>query len=155
MTDMIAASESPATATAAEWTTTFETLKARYPKVREAILVALHILIQNPEISLDDAKAQAKLHGTRITAASVASAQRLLRRQDGAPEPARGKAPAAPTAPTRRTGRPRAAATYTTDPEALIRTVAEQIRRQSDAEAERLRAAVHKAIAVLQAAIEA
>ena len=61
-------------------------LEVRYPKVREPILVALHILTQNPDISLDDAKAQAALHGTRITAASVAGARRLLSRQDGEDE---------------------------------------------------------------------
>lgn len=153
MTDTMTAPESPATG----WNTAFHALKTRYPRVRETVLVALHILSQNPGIALDDAKAQAALHGVRITAASISAAQRLLDRQDGAqgaPAPAKTKAR---TTPQRETGRPRRprVATANADPEAMLRAVADRIRSQGVAEAKRLRAAVRKAIAVLQAAIEA
>ena len=53
------------------WDEQFAAIKARHPNVRDAILVALHIVSQNPDIELADAKAQAALHGVRITAASV------------------------------------------------------------------------------------
>ncbi|MEQ1634054.1 MAG: hypothetical protein ABL997_16875 [Planctomycetota bacterium] len=60
------------------WTTQFADLKQRFPKVREPILVAIHILTQEPYISVDDAKARAAMHGVRITAASVNGARKLL-----------------------------------------------------------------------------
>lgn len=137
-------------ATSDTWDAQFAEPKTRYPKVREPIHVALYIITQNPGIKLHDAKAQAKLHGARITAASAAAAQRLLSRQDGtggASLPARRKASnAAPAATTRRTRRPRATASKATDPEALIREVADKIRGQGAAEAERLRSAMRKAL---------
>ena len=95
MTETLTVPESPASST--DWNTAFQTLRARYPKVREAIVVALHILMQNPDISLDDAKAPASLHGVRITAASVPAAQRLLSRRSS---PRRARA--GPRSPTRR-----------------------------------------------------
>ena len=118
--------------------------------MREPIVVALNILTQNPDISLDDAKSQAQLHGARITAASVAGAQRLLSRQDGllAPTPPRTKA----ATTTRRAPRSRKS-DADLDVEALIRATAGKIEAQGSAVAGRLREAMRKAIAVLEAAV--
>ncbi len=44
MTDTMTTPESPAT----EWNTAFHALKTRYPRVREAVLVALHISPRTP-----------------------------------------------------------------------------------------------------------
>ena len=132
------------------WTEQFAELKARYPKVREPILVALHIITQNPEISLDDAKAQAAVHGTRITAASVSAAKRLLSRQDNATVTPTHTTPA-PRKPAAR--RPRASSAPT-DVESMIRQVAGKIRAEGDAEAERLRVAMRKAIDLLTEAVQ-
>ena len=133
----------------------FAQLKARYPKVREPILVALHILSQNPDIDPDDAKAQAALRGVRITAASLNAAQRLLSRQDGAPAvaatPARARRNGAVAATKPQPRRPRAAKPDL-NAEALIRGVVSKIQDQGNAETERLRDAMRKAIAVLEAA---
>jgi hypothetical protein len=130
-------------------------LKARYPKVREPILVALHILAQNPGVGIDDAKAQAALRGVRITAASLNAAQRLLSRQDGAPAvaatPARARRNGAVAATKPQPRRPRAAKPDL-NAEALIRGVVSKIQDQGNAETERLRDAMRKAIAVLEAA---
>lgn len=143
--------ESP-TATDA-WTAQFADLKKRFPKVREAILVALHILMQDPDVSIEDAKARAAMHGVRITAASMNGARRLLDNQGGADDaqdapvaakPER-KAPKRPARPA-----PRATAT---DAETLIRTVVGKLTVQASVEADRLRAAMRKAIEVLQAAV--
>ena len=136
-------------------TDAFEALKARYPKVREPIVMALHILTQAPNISLDDAKAQAAARGIRITAASVSAAQRLLSRQDAgdAPKAApRPQAKAVPTAPTAaRTRRPRAAKEI--DAQALIKQVVDRIQDAGSAETQRLRDGIQKAIGALQAVL--
>lgn len=127
------------------WTQQLDALKTRYRHVREPVLAALNILLHEPSVDLDDAKARAQVHGVRITAASVAAARRLIDRMDGAePKPAR-KTPAAAR-------RPRAASTAT-DPEALIRGLVTKLQDQENAEAERLRAAMRKAVSVLQAAV--
>lgn len=135
------------------WNTAFENLRARYPKVREPIVVALHILMQNPDVALADAKAQAALHGARITAASVAAAQRLLSREDQLPAAAPTPVKSTPTTPARVR---RAAKNETTlDIEGLIRGTAARISAQGAADADRLRVAIRRAIDVLQAAVGA
>jgi hypothetical protein len=139
------------------WADQLEQLRARYKHVREPILVALNILLHDPGISLDDAKAQAATRGVRITAASVAAAQRLLSRRDdaddGADEPRAKGAAEAPRSPaTRRTRRPRPAKEV--DPEALIRGLVGKIQQQGNAAADRLREVMRRAIAMLQAAVE-
>jgi hypothetical protein len=93
-----------------------------------------------------DPKAQARLHGVKITAASVNAARTLLSRMDAAPA-----APKTTTAPTPRTRRPRTAG-IPFDAEALVRSVVAKIQGQGSVEAQRLREAMRKAIAVLQAA---
>ena len=137
------------------WTAQLGHLKSRYRHVREPILVALNILLHDQSIALDDAKAQAVLHGTRITAASVNAAKTLLAKMD-AQDIAAGaqREPAVPptTRPARPARRPRAADTHV-DAEALIRGVVAKIQGQGNAEADRLREAMRKAIATLQAVL--
>ncbi len=141
------APQPPSRPSTVSWDAAFAELKARFPKLREPIVVALHILMQNPDIALDDAKARANLHGVRITAASIAAAQRILTKQE--PVPAT-KAPAVPPAPKAAPRRERTA--VASDPAGMIQQVVARLQQQSDAEAERLRVAIRKAIAVLQAA---
>lgn len=65
----------------------------------------MNILVHDENISVDDAKAQAALHGTRITDASLNAAKTLLARmdaQDIAAEAPRAPAAPAPTRPARR-----------------------------------------------------
>ena len=131
-----------------DWNAQFAALKARFPKVRETIVFAFHVLQSNPDIALDDLKAQAKLHGIRVTASSVTAAERLLA-TNGA---AAGSAPSPAAATPRRTRRPRAAAAPL-DVESLIRTTVGKIQDQGAAESERLREAMRKAIGVLQEAV--
>ena len=133
----------------ATWDSQFAALKARFPHVRDAILTALHILSQNPDVTDDDAKAQAALLGTRITAASIAGARRLVAKQDT--RPAAAPPAAAPVAPTR-ARRPRAG-DAAVDAEALIRGLVGKLQGQGSAETQRLKDAIRKAIAVLQAAV--
>jgi len=63
------------------WNDLFDELKSRYPKVREPIVAALATLMQDPDIDPEHAKAVAAANGIRITAASIAGAQRVLARR--------------------------------------------------------------------------
>ena len=143
------------TTTTRPWNDLLDELKARYPRVREPIVAALAVLMQNPDIDVDHAKAVAAANGVRITAASVAGAQRLLARQDGAAAPKVPRTPkAAVMAATPQPGRVRRlrAAAKEVDAEALIKQVVGKIQDAGHAEAERLRDAIQKAIVVLRAA---
>jgi hypothetical protein len=143
----------PATDT---WAKQLEQLKARYKHARPPILVALNILLHNADVSAEDAKAQAALHGARITAASISAAQRLLSRMDAPPAAtapnAAQPAAAATATPTRASRRPRAA-DAPIDAESLIKNVVARIQGQGNVEAERLRNGIRKAIAALQATL--
>lgn len=137
----------------ASWDTAFAALKARYPKVKDSIVFCIHALQANPDIALDDLKAQALMHGIRITGASVTAAQKAMVGTSAAK--AATMPAAAPTqaeAPPRRVRRIRAPEANV-DPAAMIHQVVAQLQQQSGAEAERLREAIRKAIAVLQAAV--
>lgn len=133
------------------WSSQLAQLSSRYKHVRAPVLAALNVLIFDPNASVEDAKARAALHGVRITAASVAAAQRLLSRMDG-PGTATPIAATAPKATPAHTPRRPRAVDATLDTEALVRGVVAKIQGQGSAEAERLREAMRKAIAVLQAA---
>jgi len=143
-TNMTTTDSAPASDT---WATQLEQLRARYRHVRPPILAALNVLMHNENISNDEAKAQAALHGVKITAASISAAQRLLSRQDGVPAtPAPTPAAPAPRRPARRaqpTGIP-------FDAEALIRATVAKLNAQGDAAAQRVRDGIRKAIAVLE-----
>ena len=137
------------TPTTNNWNHEMAQLKARYKHVREPVLVALNILMHDQNIAIEDAKAQASLHGVRITAASVNAARTLLSRMDS-PVAATPTAKSEPTAPVRSARRVRA---EPVDAEVIIRGFVAKLRGQGNAEAERLREGIRKAIAVLEAAV--
>ena len=151
MTDL-AAEPIPATAPDT-WSQQLAQLKARYKHVRPAVLVALNILLHDENIDLGDAKAQAQLHGVRITAASMNAARTLLSRMDSpatvaAPVPATTTIVAPARAP-RRHREPQAPL----DAEAMIRGFVERVNAEKQAEVARLKDAVRTAIAALQAVV--
>lgn len=135
------------------WTTQLEQLRARYKHVRPPVLAALNILINDQNISVDDAKAQADQRGVRITAASLNAAKTLLSRMDATPAPATAAKHQVPTSRSTPAPRRPRAADAPVDPETLIRGVVAKLQTQGNAETERLRDAMRKAIAVLQAAV--
>ena len=141
-----------ATATTAPdtWTDELAALKARYPHVRAPILAALNLLLTDPNITDDDAKARAAMRGVRITAASINGARNLMaKRETVAPtEPTAAPAAERPARP-RRERAPEPAV----DAEALIKQVVGKLQAQGNAEAERLRDAMRKAMAILQTAM--
>lgn len=132
------------------WTQQIDALKARYKHVREPVLVALNILLHDGNVGLDDAKARANLHGVRITAASINAARTLQARMDSPAQPSTNGKPAPPARPARRARAHEKGA----DAESLIRGFVEKLLGQGNAEADRLREAMRKAISVLQAAVE-
>jgi hypothetical protein len=128
------------------WNQQLEQLRTRYRHARPAVLVALNILLGNPDIADADAKAQADVHGFRITAASLGAARVLLSRMDSA-------TPAPVSASSAKPARKARPADPTNDAEALVRTFVAKLQNQGNAEVDRLRDAIRKAVAVLQAAI--
>ena len=142
----------PEPTTTQPWNDLFEELKTRYPKVREPILAALAVLMQDPDIDAEHAKAVAAANGIRITAASIAAAQRLLERQDATTEVAPHKDKPAKAVAKARPGRPARRPEANLDVEALIRATAERIQAQGNVETDRLRSAMRQAIALLEAA---
>ncbi len=131
------------------WTDEIAALKARHPHVRDPILAALNLLLTNPNITDDDAKARAAMRGVRITAASINGARNLMAKRETA------AATEAPAPPGERPTRPRRerAPEPAVDAEALIRQVVGKLQAQGNAEAERLRDAMRKAMAVLASAL--
>ena len=134
------------------WTDEIAALKARYPHVRDPILAALNLLLTDPNVTDNDAKARAAMRGVRITAASINGARNLMAKRETA-------VPIEPTATTaaERPARPRRerAPEPAVDAEALIKHVVGKLQAQGNAEAERLRDAMRKVVAILQAAIGA
>ena len=145
---MTATETMPAPTTTDLWANEMAHLRSRYKTVREPILAALNLLLQDANITDDDAKARAAMRGIRITAASINGARNLLAKRDTAG--AATDAPARPATTTVRRVRP---APAEIDAEGLIRQVVGKLQSQGTAEAERLREAMRKAVAVLQATL--
>lgn len=145
------------TTTTDTWTAEMAQLRARYKTVREPILAALNLMLQDPDISDDDMKARAAMRGVRITAASINGARNLLAKRDGAQEAAATPtspiaAPATAPAPVRAARQVRAAEPGL-DAAAMISQVVAKLQMQGGIEAERLKDAIRKAIQVLATAV--
>lgn len=139
------------------WTAEMAHLRGRYKTVREPILAALNLLHQDPNITDDDAKARAAMRGVRITAASINGARNLLLKAGDAQ--ATTATPTTPATSSSTAAAPQRAARRarpvegSVDAEALIRQVVGKIQGQGNAEAERLRETIRKAVAMLSTAV--
>jgi hypothetical protein len=132
------------------WTKQLEQLRTRYKHLRPAVLAALNVLVHDENVADDDAKARANLHGVRITAASLNAARTVLSRMDAPPL---AQASKVATPPPARAPRPQRSTEIPFDAEALVRGVVAKIQGQGNAETERLREGIRKAIAALQATL--
>lgn len=148
MTDMMTAPVSPTHNNT--WDAQFALLKARFPKAKDSIVFCIHAMQTNPGITIDDLKAQAAMHGIRVTAASASAANKMLAEQSGARVATTVMPLAVPTSPRQRRV---PANSGPLDVEGLIRATVGKLQEQGNSEAERLRGAVRRAIAVLEAAI--
>ena len=134
------------------WAENLAAQRARFPNAKDSILFAIAALQDNPDIAIDDLKALASQQGIRVTAASVNAAKRLL-------DPENATTPVvAPAglnlAPAReRLARRVRAAEAPLDANALIQDLVAKIQAQGNAEVERMREAVRKAISALEAAV--
>jgi hypothetical protein len=83
------------------WAATFDGLRRRFPRVRDTVLLCVHVLEHGEDAGLDALKARAALHGLHVTGASLNAARRLLRHQAAPPSPAPARLlPATPTTPS-------------------------------------------------------
>ena len=69
---------SPAPAEPDPWAADLARLRARFPKANASVLICIHALQQEVDVSLDDMRARAALHGIRVTAASLMAGRRAL-----------------------------------------------------------------------------
>ena len=134
------------------WAENLAEQKARFPNAKDSILFAIAALQDNPDIAIDDLKTLASQQGIRVTAATVNAAKRLLD-PEHATTPV-GAAAGLDSAPAReRLTRRVRAADAPLDANALIQDVVAKIQAQGNAEVERMREAVRKAISALEAAV--
>ena len=134
------------------WAEDLAAQKARFPNVKDSILFAIAALQDNPDIAIDDLKALASQQGIRVTAASVNAAKRLLD-PEHTTTPVVAPAGLNPVHARERLARRVRAADAPLDANALIQDVVAKIQAHGNAEVERMREAVRKAITALEAAV--
>ena len=117
-------------------------------RLGQTVVLQTDCFVGRLHITDDDAKARAAMRGVRITAASINGARNLLAKRETA-APIEAPAQAAERPARRRERAPEPAV----DAEALIKQVVGKLQAQGNAEAERLREAMRKAMAVLASAV--
>lgn len=133
------------------WDAQFRDLKARFPKAPDSVIFAIHGVQQNPSVALADLKAQADMHGIRITAASVSAANRLLTAFNTATRKTVARKTRVQPSIPRNVRRARAAnmgsALNTAD---QIKQIVTRIQADAAGEASKLRDAVSQCVRILQ-----
>lgn len=151
---IVSESETTGTPVAETWTAILDTLRRRSPGQKDSVLFCTYKLQQNPDLSLRDFRAEAELYGIPMAGRALHSARVLLGLEQ--PTPPRAKAvavePVADEAPRRRRPRIREA-----EPESSIEdqvmSAVRHIQSAAGEEADKLRAAMRQAIALLQRAL--
>ena len=135
------------------WHSQFAELRSRFPGTKDSVLFCIHALQQDPGIQVDDLKAQAGMHGFRVTTASVAAAQRLLAPAGpaAAPTPRADQLAAEPGNRVRRS-RIRKPEPQV-DLETMLRQVVAKASETGVAKVAKMRAAIQRSIEVLRAAV--
>ena len=136
------------------WEGILATLRRRYPGQRDSVLFCIYKLQHNPELTLRDFGAEAKLHGIATAGRALHSARQLLGLIKEAPA---RTAPVEPTAAPADQPRRRQRLPEPDDGGASIETkvmaAVRQIQSAAGVESEQLRAAMRQAIAILQRAL--
>lgn len=140
------------------WDGILDTLRRRYPGQKDSVLFCIYKLQQNPDLTLRDFGAEARLYGIPTAGRALHSARVLLGLVKEAPAPAMPVIEELPTQrdlPTQRRRRERApepddgGASIETKVMAAVR----QIQSAAGAETEQLRTAIRQAITILQRAL--
>ncbi|HZN37394.1 MAG TPA: hypothetical protein VFD82_01250 [Planctomycetota bacterium] len=136
------------------WEGILEALSRRYPGQKHSVLFCIYKLQQNPDVALRDFRAEAELHGIPVGGRTLHAAKELLGLNK---PPATSTAPAAETAPAtatqrrrQRAGEPEGSGSI----ESKVLAAVRQIQSNAGAEAEQLRAAIRRAITILQQALD-
>lgn len=146
------------TATADSWDGILANLRSRYPGQKDSVLFCLFKLQGNPELGLRDFREEAALYGIPMAGRALHSAKVLMGLATVKPR-AKREAPteqpaSTPNTPIARTRRLRAGVDTADDSiESKVLDAVRQIQSAATAEADDLRKAVRKAIAILQRAV--
>ena len=139
-------------ATTDTWEGILEALGRRYPGQKNSVLFCIYKLQQNPDVTLRDFRAEAELHGIPVGGRTLHSAKGLLglnKQPAASSAPATGEA-AGPARRRQRANEPDASDSI----ESKVLAAVRQIQSNAGAEAEQLRTAIRRAIALLQQALD-
>lgn len=145
-------SETRTPASTDSWEGILETLRRRYPGQKDSVLFCIYKLQTNPDLTLKDFAAEAKLYGIPTAGRALHSARLLLGLIKEAPAAAEPVFEELPVARRRRERTPEpddGGASIETKVLAAVR----QIQTAASSEAEQLRSAIRQAIAILQRAV--
>lgn len=133
------------------WEGILETLRRRYPGQKDSVLFCIYKLQQNPDLTLRDFAAEAKLYGIPTAGRALHSARQLLGLIKETPlaQPVLEEVPVARRRRERTSEPDDGGASIETKVLAAVR----QIQSAASSEAEQLRAAIRQAIAILQRAV--
>ena len=134
------------------WEGILEALSRRYPGQKHSVLFCIYKLQQNPDVTLRDFRAEAELHGIPVGGRTLHAAKELLglNKPQAAASPAAETTPATPARRRQRTGEPGAGDSI----ESKVLAAVRQIQSNAGAEADQLRDAIRRAIAILQQALD-
>jgi hypothetical protein len=133
------------------WEGILEALSRRYPGQKHSVLFCIYKLQQNPDVTLRDFRAEAELHGIPVGGRTLHAAKELL----GLHKPPAAATAAAETTPATTRRRQRASEPGTGDSiESKVLAAVRQIQSNAGAEADQLRDAIRRAIAILQQALD-
>jgi len=133
------------------WDGFLETLRRRYPGQKDSVLFCIHKLQQNPDLTMRDFAAEARLYGIPVAGRALHSARQLLGLIKDAPAvPLLEEVPGP--------GRKRRDRTPEADDggasiESKVLAAVRQIQTAAGAESDQLRAAIRQAITILQRAL--
>lgn len=133
-----------------DWEAILDTLRRRYPGNRDSTLFCIFKLQQNPDLGLRELRSEAELYGLTLAGRSLHSARVLLGLEAAAPP----RREAAEPAPARRQRRQAAQRRDDGSIEDRVIQAVRQIQDAAGARSQRLRAAVQRAIAILQEALD-
>jgi hypothetical protein len=143
------------------WEGILEALRRRYPGQRDSVLFCIYKLQQNPDLTLRDFGAEAKLHGIATAGRALHSARQILGliRESKPVKPSPGHNLAAELLaddprPVRQKRAPEADDGGASIANKVLSAV-RQIQSAAGSEAEQLKVAIRQAIAILQRALGA